>query len=84
MEKETGNITGSEDMKEFEIYSKGLCYTSVCSSLPRPEVEKRMRLELTGINHNWTLAKKKFRSGELNPCPCNENPKTHKHYLFEC
>ena len=71
-------------MTEFTIYANGLCYSSVCSSLPQEEVKRRMAEELTGVTHPWTLSHKPFRTGETNPCPGDMNPRTHKHYLFEC
>ena len=72
-------------MKEFDIYSKGICFSSVCSSLPLEETEKLLNLENpTGIDSKWKLSKENFRTGEDNPCVCERNPATHKHYLFEC
>lgn len=69
---------------DFRIYTAGLCCASVCSSLPKKEVGRRMARELTGVGP-WHLSKDKtFSGGEPNPCPCNENPKTHTHYLFNC
>ena len=68
----------------FRAYSVGLCYASVCTSLSLPETTKRLNLEHpTGISP-WEKADEKFRTGESNPCQCNENPQTHKHYLFVC
>ena len=72
-------------MKDFDIYSKGLCYCSVCSSLLKEETVLRVNGENpTGLNHGWEIAKEDFREGSLNPHPCERNPKTHKHYLFSC
>ncbi len=69
---------------EFVVYATGICSASVCSSLPKREVASRMRRELTGVGP-WRLAKEKtFSGGEPNPCPCDQSPKTHKHYLFHC
>ena len=69
---------------DFTIYSMGLCYASICSSLPIEEVKTRMALEPTGISNKWTLAGESFKTGEPNPCPCDKKPETHKHYLFSC
>ena len=68
----------------FVIYSTGLVHSSVCSSLTQEEVERRMSREFTGITSHWRLSPDNFSTGESNPCPCNENPKTHNHYLFSC
>ena len=70
---------------EFVVYSEGLCFASVCSSLGAERTAHRMRSESpSGTENGWCLANEAFASGEPNPCPCNHYPKTHKHYLFEC
>ena len=70
--------------EEFIIYATGLVSASVCSSLSKREVELKMAQEMTGVGP-WRFARsEKFSGGEPNPCPCNKNPKTHKHYLFHC
>jgi hypothetical protein len=71
--------------KDFDIYSWGLCYASVCSSLPIEEITERVNRELpTGIKNKWKLHDEPFKTGEANPHPCEANPETHKHYLFSC
>lgn len=69
---------------EFVIYSEGLFFASVCSSLSKEEVESRMRVTLCGTRNGWNLSLQSFKSGESNPCPCDKQPDTHQHYLFEC
>ena len=70
---------------DFLIYAEGLVSASVCSSLPQEEVEKRMAAQMCGTASGWVLSKAPtFRQGQPNPCPCERNPATHKHYLFEC
>ena len=70
---------------DFEAYSIGLGYASVCSSLSLAETTERLNLQHpTLISSPWTKADEKFKSGELNPCLCERNPSTHKHYLFVC
>lgn len=75
-----------KDLKDFQVYSYGLVYISVCSSLPIEEIEDRANIEYpTGISSQWKLSKEgKFANGTPMPCPCNTNPKTHKHYLLSC
>lgn len=74
-----------QEIKDFEIYSNGLGFCSVCSSLTQEETIRRVNVEnTTGINSNWKILEEKFNSGEPSPCPCNLYPKTHKHYLFSC
>lgn len=71
---------------DFEVYSMGPVYCSVCSSLSVEETTRRLNWEYpTGISSRWQLSKDAtFRTGQPNPCPCNEHPDTHKHYLFNC
>lgn len=69
---------------DFKAYSVGLCFASVCTSLSLSESTQRLNLEYsTGVGP-WEKSDEKFRTGDSNPCPCNENPQTHKHYLFVC
>lgn len=70
---------------DFEVISEGLVSATVCSSLPREEVNERMARHFTGISSGWTPADEPtFSNGTPNPGPCNENPETHTHYLFHC
>jgi len=74
-------------MGDFHIYAKGLVCMSVCTSLTDPkEIEERANKENpTGISSKWKISKdKKFVDGIPHPCPCDQNPKTHKHYLLNC
>ena len=71
---------------DFEAYSIGICHASVCSSLTLEETEKQLNQEYpTGIQSQWKLSEDtNFQTGQSNPCPCEQHPKTHKHYLFDC
>lgn len=70
--------------ENFKIYAEGLFYSSVCSSLSEGETVRRMQSLPSGTTRGYILSgDKTFASGEPNPTPCNETPKTHKHYLFE-
>ena len=77
-------ITAQEETGIFEVYLEGLVSASVCSSLSQEETIARMKARITGITSRWELSIKPFRTGETNPCPCNNHPDTHKHYLFVC
>lgn len=71
---------------DFVAYSIGLCYAGVCSSLSPEETAERMNIaNPTGISSPWKIAEDAtFESGQPNPCPCDMNPETHKHYLMSC
>jgi len=70
---------------DFIIYAEGLGNASVCSSLPLEEVKERMAAVITGLAGGWVFAEgERFSDDRDNPCPCNQRPATHKHYLFHC
>jgi len=72
-------------MPEFIAYSVGIVSASVCSSLSPEETADRLNRECpTGISSPWQISSEAFRTGEPNPCPCEDAPATHKHYLFSC
>lgn len=73
-------------MKDVTIYKWGLHHLSVCSSLsPEETVERVNSMHITGIMAKWQMSEdKKFATGETNPCPCENHPETHKHYLLKC
>lgn len=71
--------------QEFVVYSHGLIYASVCTSLSAEEATTRINeLYTAGTTNGWKLADESFRTGEANPHPCHDHPDTHKHYLFNC
>lgn len=74
------------EKKDFKVYAAGLTHASVCSSLSLEETTHRLNKEMpSGTRRGWQPCEdKKFKSGEPNPCRCEEAPKTHKHYLFDC
>ena len=75
-------------MKEITVYAIGLCSASICASnnATIEEITEKINQDHpTGLDHGWEFAKgESFRQGNSNPCPCNINPDTHKHYLFHC
>jgi len=72
--------------EEMEVYANGLVHCSVCTNVKtRKRIEQMVNQKNpTGIQSKWVISKDDFRTGETNPCPCERNPKTHKHYLMEC
>ncbi len=70
---------------DFVIYASGIVYSSVCSSLGLEATLARMQTIPTGLRSPWALSEDKaFRTGEPNPCPCENQPNTRMHYLFNC
>jgi len=73
--------------EELIVYGLGIIHCSVCTNIKgRKKIEETVnRKSPTGISSRWRISRdKNFATGETNPCPCNINPKTHKHYLMEC
>lgn len=72
-------------MDDLTVYSMGLCYASVCTTLPDAEATSRMNLEhMPGTSHGWQIADEPFRNGDPNGRPCDQRPASHRHLLFEC
>jgi hypothetical protein len=74
------------EREELEIYSNGLVHCSVCTNvIDRKRIEELVNLKNpTGIASQWKISNDNFKNGNSNPCPCENKPKTHKHYLMEC
>jgi hypothetical protein len=70
----------------FEAYAVGITHASVCTSMPLEEATEELNAtHPTGIESQWSLSENThFASGKPNPCPCEDHPETHKHYLFNC
>lgn len=70
---------------DFLAYSVGVVYASACTSLDDATATTRMNAAVaTGTDTPWRIADEPFRTGEPNPCPCNDKPATHRHILFVC
>lgn len=72
--------------EDFTTYAVSICNASVCTSMSLKDATKMLNIEHpTGISSRWEKSNNKtFASGETNPCPCEDNPETHQHYLFVC
>jgi hypothetical protein len=69
-------------MNEFEIYSEGLCYMSVCTTLDdRDAIESRAGI--SGARRGWKIHDGAFANGAPNPCPCDQDS-SRMHYLLSC
>lgn len=75
------------DAGELHVYAVGLCNASLCcpAEWDASRVLKEINhQEPTGLDHGWAHTGCKFRTGETNPCPCDQLPYTRKHWLVEC
>ena len=71
---------------EFSILAWGLIYASVCTSEDDETTASRLNAEMpTGISSRWEVCDEStFADGTPNPCPCPDQPTTHRHVLFNC
>jgi hypothetical protein len=66
------------------VYSEGVCFMSVCSSLSAGDTEAWIRENHpSGTSHNWAIAKEGFRNGDPNGRAC-EDTAGRCHFLLEC
>lgn len=66
------------------VYSQGLLYASVCTSLDDKGVDEAMGALPATVTRGWTRsADATFDGGQPNPCPCEQRPDTHRHVLYE-
>ncbi len=69
---------------EFQCFDT-MFYSTVCSSLSQEEVEARMAARPCGTKSGWTFCEGDLPEkweGRPNPCPCDDDPETHQHFLF--
>lgn len=81
-------------MNKVSVYSSGAGYCSVCApnDMSIEEITEQVNiLNPTGIESKWKLSedptfhkKVDYVEPAPNPCPCDQQPETRKHYLFEC
>lgn len=70
-----------------ELYALGLICASACApkDMDREAVERSVNSQHpTGIRSRWCVADEPFRTGEPNPCPCNDHPEERLHWLLVC
>jgi hypothetical protein len=69
---------------ELTVYAEGLCYASVCTSLPDEQADAMMANRPSGTRNGWQRSKDThFHGGLPNPCPCERDPDTRRHILYE-
>jgi hypothetical protein len=73
--------------EELDVYSLGIVRCSICTNIKDTEkIEMLVNMRCpTGISSSWKISREpNFHTGQPNPCPCEEKPNTHKHYLMVC
>ncbi|MEO3922666.1 hypothetical protein ABGB07_02105 [Micromonosporaceae bacterium B7E4] len=75
----------TQQTPEFTRYAEGLVCVSVCTSLPDDAATARINLmPPMGDRGEWVLSEAaEFADGSPHPNPCDINPQTHRHLLFE-
>jgi hypothetical protein len=71
------------------VYGLGIVHASVCapSDMPIADMLRDANHQTgpIGLDHGWVLSDDAtFSGGEPNPCPCDQQPDSHLHYLLEC
>lgn len=70
---------------ETIVHAVGLCYASVCTNDSVEGATATLnRLQPTGLESPWSPSEANFIGAESNTVPCNKNPDTHRHVLFNC
>lgn len=65
------------------VYSTGLCFASVCTSVDDEETAKVLNLtHPTGVTP-WVVSDESFADGSPNPTPCPDDS-DRRHVLFNC
>lgn len=70
----------------IRVYAHGVVHLSVCvpAEMTREAIAQEVNSRYpTGISSQWEISEEPFRTGESNPCVCNED-KSRKHYLMVC
>lgn len=74
--------------EEIEVYAIGMCYMSVCAPVEFTVDDIELIVNMrhpTSMDRKWMLsADAVYVYDRPNPCPCDANPLTKKHYLLDC
>jgi hypothetical protein len=75
-------------ISEVVVYSRGLFNCSVCApkEMDVNDVTNAVNVQYpAGTTNGWVLSEDKtFKQGGPMPGPCDQNPETRIHYLFNC
>lgn len=70
----------TQQTPEFTRLGEMLLSIQVCTSLSDEEATTRANLVPPGTSYGWQLS----TDPALAPVPCDDNPDTHRHLIFEC
>lgn len=70
----------SQATPEFTRLSEKMLSIQVCTSLSDEDATARANLMPSGTSFGWVLSDRP----EVAPVPCNDQPETHRHLIFEC
>ena len=74
----------AEYAAEVTVYSEGLLHASACTALDDEQTDAAMAARPSGTSGGWTRsADTHFDDGKPNPCPCDAEPQTRRHVLYE-
>lgn len=76
----------TDDGDATMIMSAGPCYVSVCTreGTSREVIERHVNARYpTGLDHGWSISDEPFRTGQPNPCPCDQAA-GRLHFLLSC
>lgn len=66
------------------VYGEGLVFASVCTSLDNEAADAAMAARPAVGSRGWIRsAETHFDGGQTNPCPCDQEPDTRRHVLYE-
>lgn len=69
----------TQSTPEFTRIRENLFQVQVCTSLTDEEAAERVNRVPSGTSFGWVLATDRG----LAPVPCDDNPQTHRHLIFE-
>ena len=82
--KEVKSGRRNDNLPAFSVYASDIIYANVCTSLSLEKATMMINNVFpTKTGSRWSIAGENISGSEPNPCPCNESPGTHTHYLFK-
>jgi hypothetical protein len=69
------------ELADLIMYSQGMCYASVCTTLPREQIADHC--PPSGTSLGWQVSDEDFQDGTKNGSPCPDLAER-RHWLVEC